>query len=222
MRKRKKLIIAIFSLLLCVIVTFAWINEIQNPKGVWMELALEEASVENSALKINLYVNVEDPSSKNEKYEILRTYDEDAVTESETTTEDETLKAFDNFAPGSRKKFKVEITNKSSAPIRMSMVLSDIFVENEALGNCIIIGTNGFEGFSNAYPAPDVETKLLSEGMSEGGGFSLVELVELPPKISDTTNNTVTIYFYVMFSASGTAELEGMSFSIGKINFLSM
>ena len=209
MIKGKKILVSIFSLLLCVLVTFAWINELQNHRGRVMALRLTNASIGTSEVDIKLFVNINDDEFK----EITSPYQENKEPD---------LESYENFAPGSRMKFKVEITNKSEAVLRLSMILSEIVCENQELADSIIIGTNGFEGFDNNYPAPQVQNKLLSEGLNDGGGFTLVELVELPPKVSEETNNTVTIYFYVMFSASGSANLEDLKFSIGKLNFLTL
>jgi hypothetical protein len=204
-------------MLLCVLVTFAWINEVQNPKGVWMELTLEDAAIATSELDIRLSVNVEEESTDQvEKYtEFTKLYNEELDLH-------ENLEDFANFAPGSRKKFQVEITNKSTSPVRLSMVLSKILCENEELAKHVIVGTNGFRGFTAAYPEPAVQTMLLSEGMDNSGALTLVDFVEIPPKAAGSEGYTVTVYFYVMFTASGSADLEDESFSIGKLNFLTV
>ena len=102
------------------------------------------------------------------------------------------------------------------------MVLSDILCDNEELAKHIIIGTNGFKGFNNAYPEPEVKTMLLSEVLNTSNAVTLVDFVQIPPKAANSDGYTVTIYFYVMFTASGKADLEDQSFSIGKLNFLSV
>ena len=72
------------------------------------------------------------------------------------------------------------------------------------------------ERFDEEYPAPTVKNNKLSDGIDSSGGFILVDHVEIPP------DQPVSIYFYVLFSASGSANLENMSFSIGTINFLTL
>jgi hypothetical protein len=129
------------------------------------------------------------------------------------------LETYDEFAPGSRKKFKVDITNLSTSSVTLRVILSDIICENEELRDCIVIGTNGFAGFDSNYPAPAVQNKRLSDGIDAAGGFSLVDSVEIPPHNVD---KPVSIYFYVLFSAAGSENLENMSFSIGTINFLTL
>lgn len=204
MRKRKKIIISIFSLIMCVLVTFAWINEVQNPEGRLLELEFRDAAVATSELDVKLFVNVQD-----DKFEpITKLYDE--------ASPNGKLESYDNFAPGSRKKFKVDITNSSKTAVRLSVLLSEIICEDEELAGNVIIGTNGFAGFDANYPAPAVQNKLLSEGTDDAGTFILVDSVEIPP------NKPVSIYFYVMFSAAGSENLEDKSFSIGKINFLAI
>ena len=206
MSKKKKIIISILSLALCVLVTFAWINELQNPEGRVMALRLNDAAIASSDLEIKLSVNVE-----GDIYE--------DITKIHSDLEDPDLEAYDNFAPGSRKKFKVEITNVSQSPVVLRLLLTDIICEDQELRESIIIGTNGFDGFTADYQAPAVENKRLSDGMDAGGGFTLVESVEIPPNNSD---KPVSIYFYVMFAASGSEHLEDMSFSIGTLNFLTL
>jgi hypothetical protein len=206
MSNKKSIIISVFSLALCVLVTFAWINELQNPEGRVLALRFNEASVANSELEVKLSVNVED-----EVYDdITRPCDDDDTQELET---------YNEFAPGSRKKFKVDITNLSTSSVTLRVILSDIICENEELRDSIVIGTNGFAGFDSNYPAPAVQNKRLSDGIDAAGGFSLVDSVEIPPHNVD---KPVSIYFYVLFSAAGSENLENMSFSIGTINFLTL
>ena len=57
MSNKKKILISILSLALCVLVTFAWINELQNPEGRVMALRLTNASIANNDLEIKLFVN---------------------------------------------------------------------------------------------------------------------------------------------------------------------
>lgn len=206
MSNRKKLIISIFSLVLCILVTFAWINELQNPHGRVLALRFNDAAISDSELAVKLSVNV----NEDEFNDITKLCSE--VTEQE-------LASFDDFAPGSRRKFKVDITNLSSSPVTLRIILSDIICENEDLKNNVIIGTNGFAGFTANYPPPSVQTKILSDGMDSSSSFVLVDYAEIPPNNVDAP---VTIYFYVMFSAAGTELLENQSFSIGTINFLTI
>jgi hypothetical protein len=132
---------------------------------------------------------------------------------------EKTLENFQNFAPGSRQKFRVDITNLSNSPLTLRLILSDIICEDQELRENIIIGTNGFAGFDADYPAPAVQNKVLADGMDEASNFILIENVEIPP---NNAHEPISIYFYVMFSAAGTENLENKSFSIGMINFLSI
>ncbi len=202
----KNIIISALSLLLCVLVSFAWINELQNPEGRVLALRFNEAEVATSELKVRLSVNVEEDDFR----DITKLCDEISETN---------LEAFENFAPGSRKRFKVDITNLSTSPINLRLILSDIICENQELRESIVIGTNGFDGFDSNYPAPTVQNKRLSDGIDSSGGFVLVDSVQIPP---DNVDKPVSIYFYVIFSASGSENLEDMTFSIGTINFLSL
>lgn len=206
MSKKKKITVSIFTILLCVLISFAWINEIQNPHGRVLALRFNEAAIATSELEVKLYVDV----SEDEFDEITSLYDEEKAPD---------LESYNDFAPGSRKKFKVEIKNLSEDATTLRILLSDIVCENEELRNNIIIGTNGFNGFDANYPAPEVQNKRLSDGINDSGSFVLVDHVDLPPLDVD---NTVTIYFYIMFSAAGSENLEDMTFSIGTINFLSL
>ena len=206
MSNRKKLVIAIFSLILCVLVTFAWINEIQNPEGRVMALRFQDASIASSELMVKLSMNVGDDEFED-------------ITKLHSEVPDETLETLENFAPGSRQKFKVDLTNLTSDAVTVRILLSDIRCENEELRNNIIIGTNGFEGFTAEYPAPAVQNKLLADEMHGTSGFVLIDSVEIPP---DNADAPVSIYFYVMFAAAGSENLENQSFSIGTINFLTI
>ena len=206
MSNKKKIIISMFSLALCVLVTFAWINELQNQSGRVMALRLNEASIATSELEVRLSVNVEDEIYN----DITKPYE---------TGIEQGLESYDDFAPGSRKKFKVDITNLSTASVTLRVILSDIICEDEELKENIVIGTNGFAGFDANYPAPTVQNKRLSDGIDASGGFALVDSVEIPPHNID---EPVSIYFYVLFSASGSENLEDMTFSIGTINFLTL
>ncbi|MBE6692456.1 MAG: hypothetical protein E7586_03870 [Ruminococcaceae bacterium] len=206
MNRLKNVIISLLSLALCVAVTFAWINELQNPGGRVLTLKLNNATVADSELEVKLSVNVEDDVF-------------DDITKLQSVVSQPTLESYDNFAPGSRKKFRVDITNLSEASVTLQVILSDIVCENEELQNNIVIGTNGFAGFNSDYPAPSVQNKTLADGIDASGGFSLVDGVEIPPHNVDAP---VSIYFYVMFSAAGSENLEDMTFSIGTINFLTI
>ena len=202
----KKIIISVISLALCVLVTFAWINELQNREGRVLALRLNDASIATSELEVKLYVNVEDENFD----EITQPYDQNSQQE---------LESYDDFAPGSRKKFRVDITNLSTSSVTLRVLLADIICENAELKDSIVIGTNGFSGFNSDYPAPTVQNQRLSDGMNEYDGFILVDSVEIPP---DNIDQPVSIYFYVMFSASGSEDLENKAFSIGTINFLTI
>jgi hypothetical protein len=206
MSNRKKIIISIFSLALCILVTFAWINELQNPQGRVMALRLNDAAIATSDLEVKLSVNVSDDEF-------------DDITKLCQDVPEQELESYEDFAPGSRKKFRVDITNLSTSPVTLRVILSDIICEDEELRENIIIGTNGFDGFTSEYPAPAVQNKLLSDGLESSGGFILVDTVEIPPRNVD---KPVSIYFYVMFSAAGSENLESKSFSIGTINFLTL
>lgn len=206
MSNKKKLVISIFSLLLCIVVTFAWINELQNPRGRVMALRFTNAEIASSELAVKLSVNITEDEFED-------------ITSLRSEVSEPDLEAYDNFAPGCRQKFKVDITNLSTSPVTLRIILSDIVCEEGELRDSIIIGTNGFFGFNSNYPAPEVQNKRLSDGMDESSGFVLVENVEIPP---DNADSPVSIYFYFMFAASGTENLEDKSFSVGTINFLTI
>lgn len=205
MSNRKKLIISIFSLILCILITFAWINELQNPEGRVLALRFRDASIASSELIVKLSSNVE-----GDAFEDITKLCDDVP---------QTLEQYQDFAPGSRKKFRVDITNLSTSSVTLRLILSDIICENEELKDCIIIGTNGFSGFTANYPPPLVQNKMLSDGMGDSNNFVLIDSVEIPPNNVDAP---VSVYFYVMFSAAGSENLENESFSIGTINFLTL
>lgn len=206
MSKKKNIIVSIFSLALCVLVTFAWINELQTPEGRVLALRFNEAAAADSEIEVKLAVNVED-----ERF--------DDITKLCDNVPNKELESFDDFAPGGKQKFRIDITNLNTSPVTLRIVLSDIICENEELQKSIVIGTNGFSGFDSDYPAPAVQNKVLSDGMNTSGGFILVDNVEIPP---NNANEPVSVYFYVLFSATGSENLENMTFSIGTINFLTI
>ncbi len=206
MKNRKKLIISIFCLLLCVLVTYAWINELQNPSGRYLKLRLNKASVASSEIKVELYKDIGDDVFED-------------ITKLCDAFPEPTLEQFHNFAPGCRQKFRVDITNLTNAALTLRLILSDIICDNPELRDCVIIGTNGFEGFTADYPEPMVQNKVLSDGMDASASFVLVDQVQIPP---DNANEPISIYFYVMFSAAGTEQLEDKDFSIGTLNLLTL
>ena len=206
MKSRKKLIISILCLFLCVLVSYAWINELQNPTGRYLKMQLNKASVANSEIKVELFKDIGDDVFEN----ITKLCDE---------VPEESLENFDNFAPGCRQKFRVDITNLTDASVNLRLILTEIICDNQELRDCVIIGTNGFDGFDADYPEPMVQNKVLSDGMDASSSFVLVDHVEIPP---DNEEKPVSIYFYVMFTAAGTEALENQSFSIGAINFLTL
>ena len=58
MSKKKKITVSVFTILLCVLISFAWINEIQNPHGRVLALRFNEAAIATSELEVKLYVDV--------------------------------------------------------------------------------------------------------------------------------------------------------------------
>ena len=56
MSKKKKIMISIFSLALCVVVSFAWINELQNPGGRIFTIDLTESRIADSGFVVRLSV----------------------------------------------------------------------------------------------------------------------------------------------------------------------
>lgn len=206
MSNRKKLIVSVFSLVLCILVTFAWINELQNPEGRVLALRFKDASIATSELSVKLSFNVKD-----NEYKDITKYKVDGVQES--------LKPFQNFAPGSRQKFRVDIANLSSSPVTLRLILSDIICKNKELAEKIIVGTNGYAGFTSTYPEPAVQTEILADGMGDSTSFVLLDKVQVPP---NNANAPVSVYFYVMFSATGREQFENSELSIGTINFLTI
>ena len=207
MSNKKKIIISILSLTLCILMSFAWINELQNPVGRVMALRFEDASIADGNIEVHLTALHEEDDP------------EDDVIWGAAA---ETTEKFEDFAPSSRQKFRIDIKNVGESPVRLSMILSDIDCKNEELKENIIIGTNGFEGFNSSYPAPSVLTKSLSDGMDSTGGFTLIESVEIPRHDKENAKDFVSVYFYVMFSSTGRENLEDQTFSIGTINLLTL
>ncbi len=203
MSNKKKILISAFSLMLCVLVTFAWINELQNPHGRYLTLRMENASVASSDIEVKLSVNVNEDIFKD-------------ITEIRLDDSTQTIETVNNFAPGSRQRFRIDITNLNDTPVMLRLIMSDIVCDKQELMDNIIIGTNGFLGFTTEYPAPNVQTKVLSDGIDKSGSFILMDELVVPPNVGEP----ISVFFYVMFSAAGTELFENSSFSIGTINFL--
>jgi hypothetical protein len=191
--------------MLCVLVTFAWINELQNPHGRYLTLRMENASVASSDIEVKLSVNVNDDIFKD-------------ITEIRLDESTQTIETVNNFAPGSRQRFRIDITNLNDTPVILRLIMSDIVCDKQELMDNIIIGTNGFLGFTSEYPAPNVQTKVLSDGIDKSGSFILMDELVVPPNVGEP----ISVFFYVMFSAAGTELFENSSFSIGTINFLTI
>ncbi len=201
----KRIIVPVIMMLLCLTLTFAWINELQNPEGRYLNFVFEDgkAVVTDTDIEVKLYRDVTDSD------------DFEDITEPFATDSMESLTVIENFAPGARQKFKVEITNTGGIPLSLQMVLSNIICDNESLQENLIIGTGGFEGFTAEYPAPSLWQDTMKNCLV-GESISLVDGAVVP---ADTM---VTIYFYVMFSRSATEEIADCNFTFGSVNFIAL
>lgn len=205
MKKSTKIVLAVLCLFMCVTLCFAWINEIDQISGRYMEFSMQEgkAVIAAASLNVKLY---KDSDGFDNYIDITKELEAGNNT---------VLSRFENFAPGSRQKFRAEITNTSDVPVYVHMVLSGIECESVELQKKLVIGTSGFIGFQAPYLPPRLVSNSLYDGI-ENGTFSLLEGAEIPP------DRTVSVYFYVIFSETATEELANQTFTIGSINFLTV
>lgn len=203
---KKRIAIAILSLSLVLVVTYAWINDIKPPSGRYMTFEFDEGKAKTSSLDfdVELYYDV----SGNDEYV--------EMTHVITTDSETPLKPFENFAPGKSQKFRIDITNKGTTTLYLNMLLSDI-VCDEALREYIEVGTSGYEGFPATTITPKPYGTTLADGMNEDNNYNLAENVSVP-----VGEDTVSVYFYVIFSGEATEEFSGSSFEIGSISFMSV
>ena len=205
MKKSTKIVLSVLCLLLCVSLCFAWIDEIDQVIGRYMQFFMKEgnAVVASANLDVTLY---KDATGEDDYVDITK------VLEQGDTTP---LTHFSNFAPGSRQKFRADIKNTADVPVYVHMVLSDIVCSNADLQQHLIVGTSGFGGFRAPYLPPELVSNSLKDGMNDGN-FSLMQGAEIPP------DSTISVYFYVIFSENATEALANTNFKIGSINFLTV
>ena len=205
MNNFKRLIVPVIMLFLCISLTFAWINELQNPAGRYLNFVFEDgkAVVTDTDIEVRMYRDVTGADNFED------------ITEMFVSDSLKNLAVIENFAPGARQKFKVEITNTGDIPLSLQMVLSNITCESELLQKYLIVGTGGFEGFTAEYPAPALWQDTMKNCL-DGESISLVDGAVVPD------NATVTIYFYVMFSRTATEEVADCNFTIGSVNFIAL
>lgn len=198
MSNKKRILLSIFSLLLCVFATFAWVDVYVNPEGRYMMFSPKMFTSNDVSMK--LYYN-DDTTGK---------YIEKQTISSDSNFID--MNHFDDFYPGSIKKFKAVVENKNTTAVSLSMILNDISCSDEPLGDYIEIGTSKFEGFTSKYPAPDVESRLVSSLDSDD--LMLLNNIDVP------SDSKVNIYFYIKFSETADSSLIDSTFSIGTFNFI--
>lgn len=206
MSAKRRCIIAIFSLLLCIGISFAWINDLQAPSGRYMEFVFKDGNAAISAndIEVKLYRDL--------------TGDDDFA-EINADSSDGGILNISDFAPGSRQKFRADIVNQNENGVSLSLriVLSDVVCENTDMQKYLEIGANGFENFPDTVMTPSVRSRTLDQGL-DGGSFVLIDSVEIPPN----NGEPVSIYFYVMFSRTATEVFADQQFTIGSINFIAV
>lgn len=203
MKKSTRIIVSVLALFMCVTLCFAWIEEIDQIKGRYMEFRMTEgkAVVASAELDVKLYKDADG----------LDHYED--ITKELEGGDHTQLSRFENFAPDSRQKFRADISNTATVPVYVHMVLSGIVCEDVELQKNLVVGTSGFGGFPTSYLPPALVSDSLYNGMSNGN-FSLLQGAEIPPQ------TTISVYFYIIFSHEATEELSNKSFTIGSINFL--
>jgi len=206
MTLKKRIMLLVFSLLLFVTFSFAWINDLQNPTGRYMTFSFGEkkAFITSNELEVKLY---RDMTGNNDFEDMTESIDPDVASP---------LFEFSDFAPGVQQKFRADIINTSDTPLALRVVLSNIICDNVEMRKHLEIGTSGYEGFPSSIITPKLEEKTLADGLSEGS-FTLIESAEIP-----SGGQKISIYFYVTFSRAATEALSGQEFTIGSINFMAI
>ena len=201
----KKFILPVITILLCLATTFAWINEIQNPEGRYLNFEFEDgkAVVTDTDIEVKMY---RDMTGADDFEDITKLFATDSL---------ENLVNIGNFAPGARQKYKVEITNTGNIPLSLQMVLSNITCEDLDLQEFLVVGTGGFEGFTAEYPAPDLKQDTMKNSLV-GESIVLVDGAVVP------ADKTVSIYFYIMFSRAATEAVSSCDFTVGSVNFIAL
>ena len=200
---KKRIFVISYSLLLLVTVSFAWINDLQQPEGRYMTFSFtgNEAIISSGDISVSLSYY----STEEEKFVDMTNIIESG---------DESISAiFNDFAPGDNKRFRADITNNSTAPMYLRMFFSSIVCESPDMLEFVEIGTNGYSDFPGSILTPPLMEKTLKQGMSDGS-FSLVDNLQIPPD-----GHTVSVYFYVALSRNATDSTSGKEFTLGSINF---
>ena len=193
---KKRIFLIVMSSLLLVTVSYAWINDVQQQKGRYMTFLFNETNkgvISSGDLEVSLYY--------------------DTTGEDDFKPTNDVVVSFEDFAPGDRKKFRADIKNVGTTPMYLRMFFSNISCEAEAILDFVDVGTSSFANFPDSILTPALVERNLGRDMS-AGSVSLVDNLEIPPD-----GQTVSIYFYVMFSRSATDDTSGTTFTIGSVNF---
>ena len=209
----KKLSITTFIfLLLTITISFAWMIELEGPKGDTIIYQFDDSiHVSPNNLKIDVQ------------------FEEDGVYKPLYSTDNQTnsLASFRNSAPGDVIKFSVKINNLTEDTIETSIVFSEISSSIEDFYNYISIGIFSVSGFDRKHPAPSYEEFLITDRMDKDSSGNLIiedqnsvlflENLKIPPK-----GQEVEIKFYVRFNSIRESQnhLQNQWFTIGKMNFM--
>ena len=212
---KKLTVLTIIFILLTITVSFAWMMEINGPSGDLVSFDYNESIfIDSNDLEISISVE------ENGVYVPL--YD--------STNDSNVLTTFENSAPGDVYKYSLKIRNLTTNPITTSVILSDISSTIDDFYNYISIGIFSTKGFNTKYKAPALtEYFILSKFpedsdknviIEEKNSITFLEELKIPPM--EDGDQPVEIKFYVRFNSirESQNQLQGHSFTIGKINFL--
>ncbi len=213
---KKMSITSIIILLLCISVSFAWMMDVIGPSGNSIVFNLDD-KVYISADELNIDISIE----KNNEYVPLYSY----ISGEENNNE---IIKFDNTIPGDTYKFSVDIKNTSDFAVSISVLFSEILASHQAFYEFINIGLISVDGFTNSKETPKIEEFVFKDKIENYGKQDYVFDPKKEVSI-DFLNNIsipagedgVNIKFYIRLNVDASNELQGQTFKIGKINFIS-
>lgn len=213
---KKMSITSIILLLLCISVSFAWMMDVIGPSGNSLVFNLDDkVYVATDELNIDIAIEKENEFVPLYKY----------ITGEENTNE---IVKFDNTIPGDTYKFSVDIKNTSDFDVSISVLFSEIISSHQDFYEYISIGLISIDGFTNSRETPKIEEFVFKDKI-ENYGKDDYEFDSEKEVSIDFLNNIsipagedgVNIKFYIRLSVNASNELQGQTFKIGKINFIS-
>ncbi len=209
--KRVWHLLNIIGLLLCITVSFAWMNENNENIPVARYPAFDFYSAgKNLSVAGNDIVASVYYMDGDEKV---------LMSSSDDLTEEPVFEVTDDFAPGDREIFVMEITNNAPQSAVVSMSFSEIEEQlkqstDPSIVDQLYIGIVSTDGFDLQNKAPVLEDTCFGDLYTRG-------VIPVFSNISVPGNSkTVSIRFYIRFSSQAGNEFMDRDFQIGKIDII--